>query len=619
MKKKILFNVFLFLLFISSSVHIHSQSSTGSTIFRDDFDRTFLGSRWGATYSWSIVDGAAYNFLDGFAGTLKTATEYSQSSYIIETSAKGFTAGYKREFRITFGQSNLLNDSMYVLKYIDNGGGRIFLSRSDNNIYFPTLLDEAAVYPSLSTNNWQKIKIAHYKCGLIQVYIDKGNGYDSAPILETIDSTYKTLGHFGWQEDTQGYPESFYVDWIAATVPDKEKPPVFDAPEEDKLITQISVANGKKYKVAKLTAGTKAYLDRKYTITKVPTYLNGASFIQTAMDDKAMTAAEFMNCFIKKDAIMYVGYDPRATVKPKWLESWTKTGDSIFLTDPGSEYLDVYSRMIGYGEVYPSPLFFGGNLNYPAEGSKMNYLVAAVERPKLMRLQAEDALLEGAVIAKNHPGYEANGFVDYINPTNDFIEWTVPIEVPGSYNIGIRFSNGGKYDRELQLTIDDKELGVCTFSPTWNWASWAFYTGQEVYLSKGTYKIRATAIGTSGPNVDLLSIYYTSPKRTEQAKIAFRKGKPTNEIQPETIEFSNAFPNPFTGSTRIFYSLQKKSFVKLAIHSLDGRQVSVLANGIKEKGNYNALFNSAHLPAGMYIYRLQIGDEIKVGKLIKEQ
>ena len=213
-----LFSAILFVIGCSLTAH-----SADSTIFKDNFNRTELGNMWEASASWSISDGSAYNYIDGNGGKLRTHRKIDSSTYVIETKASGFTVNYMREFRITFGQNNLSNDSMYVLSYKPYEGGKFTLSVSSTNLYFPKPLDEAVIYPNLTPAEWYSFKIAHYKSGLIQVYLDKGEGYPTTPFLEAIDSTYKIAGHVGWQIDTQTYPEGFYVDWFDVYKPAIEK------------------------------------------------------------------------------------------------------------------------------------------------------------------------------------------------------------------------------------------------------------------------------------------------------------------------------------------------------------------------------------------------------------
>ena len=608
-------NSIFLLIFSSGTVTLYAQTNDFE-IFRDDFNRTALGSFWQANASWSIVNGSAYNFIDGTGGTLRTTAVYNEPSYIIETTAKGFTASYVREFRITFGQGNLSNDSTYVLKFTMYNGGKLTLSRSTSNIYNPKPLDEVAVYPDFSSTQWYKFKIAVYKSGLIQVYVDKGIGYGTIPLLETIDLAYGKLGHVGWQVDTQTSAESFYVDWITAYRPAIEKPAVREKPVEDNLITQVSAESGRSYKVSLLTTGVKAFTDRDYTITSVPSYLNGASFVQTAMDDKKDTSDNFLSMFIKKEAIVYIGYDPRGGKIPDWLSQWTKTTDRIGTTDPGSNYLEVYSRLIESMEVYPYPLLLGGNLASPAFGAEMNYLVAAIERPNLLPLQAENAFVSGAAIANNHVNYHGTGFVDFINPSNDYIEWTVLISVPGTYNIGFRYANGALIERPLQIKHNGANLATLSFYSTLSWSSWAFLSGPDVFLSTGVHKIRATTIGFGGPNMDELSLFYSSSSAANAAPGKYFQN--AELISHSSDQSHKAYPNPFVENTKIYYSLKEKANVSLSVYSIKGQQLQLLVNEHKKAGNYQATFNAGEVAPGIYFYRLQIGNEVKVGKLIKE-
>lgn len=608
--------IYLFLLVSAPASGVFAQASN-SLLFRDDFDRTFLGNFWDAQESWSIVDGAAFNFIDGTGGTLTTANNYAETSYVIETSAKGFTDNYYREFRITFGQADLSNQELYQVKYTAYGGGRLTLSKSTDNIYAAQVLDEVAVFPALNSVQWYNFKIAKYKSGLIQVYLDEGSGYPSIPVLEAIDSAYPALGHTGWQVDTQTFAENFYVDWISASTPAVEKPAIKEKPDEDNLITQVSAKSGKPYKVAKLIPGVKQLIDRDYTITSVPDYLTGASFIQSANNDKYSTIDSFLTFFVKSSAVLYVGYDPRGAAIPEWLNQWTKTQDRIEVSDQKPHYLEVYSRSVDFGEVYPYPVVLGANLSGRALGAKTNYLLAALKRPETKSLQAEDAFLSGVQVAKDHINYNGTGFADFINPSGDYIEWTVNIDVPGTYNLGFKFSNGGFTYRSLEISDNGKDYGTADFSPTFSWDSWAFLSGPNIFLSSGTHKIRATATDNSGPNIDELSMFYISPAAPSIAppQNLLARNKPGAESHNF---YYKAYPNPFLQGTKIYYGLKEKANVILSVYTLQGQEVQVIEKRIREAGNYEANFNADKLAKGAYILRLQIGNEVRTGKLIKD-
>ncbi|MBF9252720.1 T9SS type A sorting domain-containing protein [Pontibacter sp. 172403-2] len=606
----------LFVLLAPSKLFAQSDS----LIFSDDFNRDSLGTDWVANATWSIADGMAANYIDGIGGTLRTSRYFTADSYVIETAAKGFSNDYWRQFRIVFGQTSLTSDSAYVISYTPDAGGQFALARATDNLYYPQLLDESIIYPDLDSLQLYKFKIAKYKSGLIQVFIDKGEGYSTVPVLEAIDSAYQQLGHFGWQEDTQTGAKHFYVEGITVWNPEVEKPATEEKPAEDDLVTQVSAASGAAYHVTKLNVGVTGFTDRTYTITSVPDYLQGASLVQTAMNDKADTSSALLTMFIKKDAIVYVAYDPRGNRKPAWLKKgWKKTKDVIGVSDTSSNYLEVYSKVVEYGETYPHPYILGGNLQSPATGSEMNYLVAVVEKPVNSRLEAEDATLHGAVVATDHQGYSGSGFVDYINPTGDYIEWSVKTDVPGYYSLGISFSNGRGDIRPICITVDKNQVITYPFSATYNWKSWAFYSGPSVYLSRGMHKIKATAAGASGPNLDYLTLSYAAaPVEVNLAVAGLEATEAEGRQHSIADEGSVAYPNPFVESTTISYALNAKMPVYLTVYNMQGQKVGVLVNEMQEAGEHNITFKANSLKKGLYIYQLKTGDGLRVGKLLKQ-
>ncbi|MDQ3291968.1 MAG: T9SS type A sorting domain-containing protein [Bacteroidota bacterium] len=611
----------IFLLFYLQLQALYAQ--TNPIIFRDDFNRSELGPDWSQAYGWSIRSGYAYSYIDGSGGTLSTAKKFSAPSYILETTGKGFSVSYQREFRIIFGQINQNDqnaDSAYVLSYTPYAGGQLTLSKAVGNIYYTEHLDEISIYPDLETSRWYRFKIARYKSGLIQVYLDRGRGYSNVPTLEAIDTTYQELGHFGWQIDTQTAAEDFFVDWIEARTPDVEKPAEREKPAQDNLVTQVTAISNRSYPVAKLNVGEKSYSDQLYKITSVPEYLKGASFIQAASADKQDTSRTFLTMFLKKPVVLYVAYDPKATSLPAWLSDWKKTGDIIETDDPANSYLNVYSKLVEFPYIYPDPYQIGGNMALPAAGAQSNYLVAAVEKPAIAKYEAEYATLKGPKVAINHLGYSGAGFVDFINPGEDYIEWTVKIDIPGLYNVGVNYSNGREANRALHFTVDGVGFNTHSFFTTYSWDTWSFYGGSNVFLTAGTHIIRASAIGQSGPNVDYLSLSYVSAAseisraRTSIAGLA----NSLSENKAIAIKKHVAYPNPFANSTTISYSLAEDAPVHLAVYSLQGQQLKVLVNEKQKAGTHEVSYDGSGLTKGIYLYRLQTGNQTNFNKIIKQ-
>ncbi len=603
--------IFYFLLVISTCFAFHSQAQISSIIFSDDFERSNLGDAWEADFSWRIINGRAYNDYDGAGSELSTTQSFPETSYILESKAQNFVNGYYREYYLIFGEQT--GGQSYTVTYRPYDGGRLVLGRVEDNLFYPVTLDETVV--SLDAATTYTFRVEKYGNGLLQVYINDGSGYATVPLLEAIDTTYPTLGRLGWLVATQTAGEDFYVDDVMATVPSVEKTEP-EKPQEDDLIRQVVVANGKTYEIDKLEVGVKQYTDRPYTITSVPSYLKGASFVRPANDDKISTNPDLLKVYIKERAIAYVAFDPRATTLPNWLSSWTKTGDVIGTTDPGSSYFEVYAKVLGYYQLFPFSLKLGGALTAPAADANMSYLVMVVPEPEYQTLEAENAVLSGAVGASNHPGYTGTGFVDYINPDGDYIEWTVDVVASGAYNFSLRFAHGGAYDRTLSITIDGEVVRTQTFRPTYNWQSWSYQGGAPVYLSAGTHKIRATATGQSGPNIDYINIYPTDQKpATSETPVASAE-KSTAPAARVSVGHGS-YPNTFAEETTLFYDLAQETPVALSVYDLSGNLVKTLVyNDRQPEGHHEVKFQAEHLPDGLYVYRLRTGSTLQSGKLL---
>jgi hypothetical protein len=120
-------------------------------------------------------------------------------------------------------------------------------------------------------------------------------------------------------------------------------------------------------------------------------------------------------------------------------------------------------------------------------------------------LEAERAVLSGAVVSANQPGYTGTGYADYVNATGDFIEWTVDAAAAGSFLLKFRYANGGTTNRPLQLKVNGTIVAPSlAFPPTGGWATWSL-SPSAANLIAGANKIRLTAIGSSGPNIDNLN------------------------------------------------------------------------------------------------------------------
>jgi hypothetical protein len=74
----------------------------------------------------------------------------------------------------------------------------------------------------------------------------------------------------------------------------------------------------------------------------------------------------------------------------------------------------------------------------------------------------------------------------------------------------------------------------------------------------------------------------------------------------KTGELLQNVPNPFNGTTQIWFKLTEESNVSVTIYDYTGKEVSVITPGSLKSGNHSVQFNSANLSTGIYFYSLEV-------------
>jgi uncharacterized delta-60 repeat protein len=122
-------------------------------------------------------------------------------------------------------------------------------------------------------------------------------------------------------------------------------------------------------------------------------------------------------------------------------------------------------------------------------------------------LQAESAAVSGAVVSRSKSGYTGTGYADYQNASGDFVEFTYDAPAARDYMLEFRYANGGTVDRPLELSVNGAVVvpGLW-FGPTGSWTTWGTSSARAT-LAAGPNRVRVTATGRSGPNLDSLTLH----------------------------------------------------------------------------------------------------------------
>ena len=87
-------------------------------------------------------------------------------------------------------------------------------------------------------------------------------------------------------------------------------------------------------------------------------------------------------------------------------------------------------------------------------------------------------------------------------------------------------------------------------------------------------------------------------------------------LLPGEFTLMQNYPNPFNPTTVIRYGLKEAGMVKLEVFDILGRRVQTLVNKNMQPGWYIVDFNAVNLSSGVYLYRLQSGNQVKVHKML---
>jgi len=75
---------------------------------------------------------------------------------------------------------------------------------------------------------------------------------------------------------------------------------------------------------------------------------------------------------------------------------------------------------------------------------------------------------------------------------------------------------------------------------------------------------------------------------------------------PSSPLLKQNYPNPFNPTTTIRYHVRQRVYVKITVFNILGQELRVLVDQEKEAGEYSVEFDAQRLPAGIYVYQMQI-------------
>jgi hypothetical protein len=178
-------------------------------------------------------------------------------------------------------------------------------------------------------------------------------------------------------------------------------------------------------------------------------------------------------------------------------------------------------------------------------------------------------IIANNLIASIYPGY-----VNYSN-----------VLVPGIRQIVTTNANGTPADVYLNIYVDPQFTGLPAFSST----SPAINAGNPTYSANIGFSIPATC------QLAILS----APKEVKETGLTLK-----------------TYPNPFSETLKVAYSVPANTRVSIELFDLAGKSQGVLLNEFKPKGEYQLRYNGSTIRPGMYILKLTTTDSKTTHRMV---
>lgn len=140
-------------------------------------------------------------------------------------------------------------------------------------------------------------------------------------------------------------------------------------------------------------------------------------------------------------------------------------------------------------------------------------------------------------------------------------------------------------------------------------------SNSAISLNKGETWIYQGGLSGSGAgmlNPDRGMILNMQTSALFKLKATYSVLTAVNETQlsnsaPAGFGLEQNYPNPFNPSTVIRFAMAKAEHVSVKVYDQLGREVRVLADGVRNAGTYELTFDAAGLSSGVYFYKMNTG------------
>ena len=174
-----------------------------------------------------------------------------------------------------------------------------------------------------------------------------------------------------------------------------------------------------------------------------------------------------------------------------------------------------------------------------------------------------------------------------------------------SSSVGTRVIPGmpivGSFTQNRDTVCQDSMIAFTNTSMGFDTTSWDFGDGNGAgtpnamhsYSSTGTFTVSMTVFGNCGDSTATSTVVVIDCSVGREPGLAI-----------PGMSLGN-LPNPFSGQTRITYSVPEAGNARLRVFNTLGAEIAVLTDGFVTAGSHELDWNAENLNPGVYIYRLE--------------
>ena len=202
-------------------------------------------------------------------------------------------------------------------------------------------------------------------------------------------------------------------------------------------------------------------------------------------------------------------------------------------------------------------------------------------------------------------GLAVDTLIIYNSDVNDLIIDSIYSVKPYCYTLTFEYKDSlysdrkliGIYDMQFHLSQDEKLVMILS-NPTLD--PWCLGYNYEYFED-------TIAIHSNDPKNKLIFSYgYDFVSGIESSDVT---------LLNDPVLIQN-YPNPFNPTTTIRYSVPTKSFIKISVYNLLGKEIKKIVSEVKSPGLYEISFDGSRLTSGVYIYQFESGKYHESRKMI---